>query len=856
VTESDSERWRRTQGLFHRLRALPVRERRTRLRELVPEDRALAAEVLELLEEDARDGSALDDELPVVASRVLDGSVPSVLRFGPYRVIRILGHGGMGVVYLAERPVPRMQVAVKVLRDAALSPARRERFVREQQLLAHLEHPSIARLYDTGVLEDGTPYFVMEYVDGLPLHVHADEHGLDIPARLALFRGVCDAVQYAHRRGVIHRDLKPSNVLVAASAGRGDATVKLLDFGVAKRVEELTRPSDLTGAGVKLLTAAYAAPEQLRGEPAGVYSDVFALGVILYELLTGRVPFDLSRTTPAEAERLVVGQQPEPPSARCRSAPRGSPVRQRAARVGAGAWSELDTICATAMRKDPQERYPSVEALIRDLEHYRKGQPLEARPASAGYRLRKFVRRHRAAAVASVAAMLVVVAFTAVVAVQSVRVGRERDRANREAAAAGRVSRFLIDMFRVADPMASRGGPGAVRELVDEAVRKLGGGLDEHPLARAAILGAAGEVYRSLGLLQDAEPLLQDARDARTTWLGPDHPDTLRATRELGELYTDMSLYEQAEALLAEAYRGLRGLLGRDDPDALRAGRLLATVYAKLARFEEAEALLDDVLARQERTLPPGHEQTVASAAQLGGLYRRLGRHDEAEALYRRYLDLLRRHAPENVVDRSTLLHNLGIVLTLERRYDDARATLEQAIATKRALFGAEHPEVLRTRGTLGAVYEYMGRVDRAGEIYEEVLEAEQALYEPDHEDRLATLQNLAGVRTAQGRFDEAETLYRRALEGMGRTVGEDHPHTMQVRHNLALLYARSDRLREAEVLFRQVQESWERSLGPEHPYVHENLAQWARALREAGRDAEAAALEARAARLAPDATR
>ena len=371
-------RWERVQDLFHRVAGLSESEQRTFVECECGGDGELASAVLAMLEQDRRDAALLTHDLPEVAGALLNQSdVPQ--SFGPYRIQRVLGEGGMGVVYLAEREDVGLLVAVKLLRDALLSPARRARFTSESRTLARLDHPLIARIYDAGALADGTPWFAMEYVDGVPITEYCRARNASISERLRIFRSLCEAVQYAHAHAFIHRDLKPSNVLV-----KSDGTVKLLDFGIAKQLENRDEPADQTLTGLRPMTLAYASPEQIRGEPLGTQSDVYSLGVMLYELLGGQLPFDVSKMTQSEAERVVLEQDAKPPST---VAPRNSSVSKRA-------WADLDVLCLTAMHKDSQRRYRSVEALMRDVDHYLRGEPLDARADTLGYRLGKFARRN------------------------------------------------------------------------------------------------------------------------------------------------------------------------------------------------------------------------------------------------------------------------------------------------------------------------------------------------------------------------------------------------------------------------------------------------------------------------------
>jgi serine/threonine protein kinase/TolB-like protein len=387
----DQMRWDRVQALFHRAAELAEPERPAFLAEACGADESLAADVRRMLEEDAR-ASLLDRDVTEIAGEMLGESAALPLKeFGPYRILKLLGEGGMGVVYLAERSDLGNQVAIKILRDAWLSPARLERFAQEQRTLAQLNHPSIARLYDANTLADGTPWFVMEYVDGVPATEYCSRKNCSIEERLKLIRAVAAAVEYLHEHGVIHRDLKPSNILV-----REDGSARLVDFGIAKQLDATGRPMHHTLTAIRAMTLAYASPEQIRGEEVGKASDVYSLGVVLYELLAGRLPFDLSGKTTAEAERIVTGEEPAKPSETGRRT--GDPA----------SWADLDALCLAAMEKDPRRRYASAGATIRDIDHYLNGEPLEARHDTWRSGMARFARRNFRA-LSGAAAMLAMV---------------------------------------------------------------------------------------------------------------------------------------------------------------------------------------------------------------------------------------------------------------------------------------------------------------------------------------------------------------------------------------------------------------------------------------------------------------
>src|ERR1700688_250285 len=404
----DTARWHQIQNLFHDAAGLPQGEQRGFLQAACGGDEDLIVEVLAMLDQDARGHSLLDRNIADIAEETLANAIPACLilkEFGPYQILKLLGEGGMGVVYLAERRDLGTQVAVKVLRDAWLSPARRERFASEQRTLAQLNHPLIARLYDADTLDDGTPWFVMEYVNGIPLTLYCRKHECSVEQRLQLCRWVCEAVQRAHGHSVIHRDLKPSTILV-----KNDGSVRLLDFGIAKQLESLDLQVDQTMTGLRMMTPAYASPEQIRGDRVGISTDVYSLGVILYELLTGQLPFDLSGLTPAEAASIIAEHEPGKPSAavkRTIDSEASSHTLSLSLSLSLSKTAWADVLCLNAMHKDPRRRYQSVEALIRDVDHYLNAEPLDARRDAWQYRIGKFVGRIRRA-VALVAALFVI----------------------------------------------------------------------------------------------------------------------------------------------------------------------------------------------------------------------------------------------------------------------------------------------------------------------------------------------------------------------------------------------------------------------------------------------------------------
>jgi eukaryotic-like serine/threonine-protein kinase len=513
----DDARWLRIQAVFHDAVEHPAAEREAFLAAACAGDTNLLREVRALIDEDTHATSWLERGLPAAARALLIDEPPDRLidrRIGPYHLRSVLGEGGMGVVYLAERSDLGREVAIKIMRGA-LSPARAQRFAIEQRTLAQLNHPAIARLYDADVLPDGTSWFAMELVHGVSLTKHCQAHVPTLAGRLTLFRAVCEAVQHAHQHLIVHRDLKPSNILVTPAG-----ELKLLDFGIAKQLDPAdAAPVDHTVTALRMMTPAYAAPEQFRGGSIGLHTDVYALGVILYELLANRRPFDLAEKTPSEAETIILEREPQRPSA--------SPDRIAASR---SAWLDLDVLCLTAMRKDPARRYATVDALIRDLDHFLHREPLDARPDSWRYRGGKFVRRHWRVLAGAAAATLL---FLGLTTIYTLRVTAARRSAEAEALRTARIQRFMLSLFDGGDAAASPAEDLRVLTLIDRGVQEARA-LDAEPLVQAELYRTLGGLYRQMGRFDSAGTLLQSSLDRHRALFGADAGEAAKISSRSG----------------------------------------------------------------------------------------------------------------------------------------------------------------------------------------------------------------------------------------------------------------------------------------------------------------------------------
>ena len=834
----DSARWQIVQTLFHEALELPETERRGFLEAQCKDDPGLAAEVLVLLEEDASGDSLLDRDIAQAANQVFSDALPGAppfKGFGPYRIIREIGEGGMGVVYLAEREDLGSQVAIKVLRDAELSPARRRRFAIEQRTLAQLNHPGIARLYDANTTPDGTPFFVMEYVEGVPLTDFCRRRQSTVAERLRLFRAVCEAVLYAHQQAVIHRDLKPSNILV-----KDDGSVRLLDFGIAKRLESLGESSDQTIAGLHLMTPAYASPEQMRGEQIGVQTDVYSLGVVLYELLAGRVPFNLSKLTPPQAEKVVTQKEAERPSLAAAKVDAPAKDNGHAVVAGKATWADLDVLCVTAIHKDTQQRYQSVEALLRDVDHFLKGEPLEARPDTVRYRLRKFSARHwRSLTVAGAAFALV----AALVVFFVVRLANERRTTLAEAARTHRIQKFMTNLFQGGSADAGPADDLRVVTLLDRGVQDAQS-MSAEPEIQAELYQTLGTLYENLGKFDEANRLLNLALNERRSLFGPDHPQVAecmvalgllrdsqgqlpeaeRLVREglaiakrhypanhpavaqaataLGQVLADRGAYSTAIPILAEVVRVQSAKVGAT-PELMAALHALAEAQFSDGHYEASQSVEARLLPLYRQTYGERHPRVADALMTLGQIQHDLGHYAEAEKFERQGLEMIQAWYGKDSPEAATDMTIFARTLLFENRFDDAVDLLQQSLTIKERIFGKVHPAVASSLNDLGNAASKQGKYDFAEQYFEREADIYRAVY-GDHHYLFATARsNLGSVYMGRHDWARAEAIFRSVIPIYIETQSANNINTGIARIKLGRTLVRQKRYAEAEAQTR-----------------------------------------------------
>jgi serine/threonine protein kinase len=798
----DSGRWLRASGYLDRVLDLPQKERAACIDAIRAADPEAATDVEAMLDEHRQlSVEGFLDSAPGIAPA--ESSLAGVV-IGAYTLISAIGHGGMGSVWLASRSDGRYegQVAVKLLNAALVGRGGEERFRREGTILARLAHPHIARLIDAGVSNTGQPYLVLELVEGRHIDAYCDEAGLGVEARIRLFLDVQSAVAHAHANLIVHRDLKPSNVLVA-----GDGDVKLLDFSIAKLIED-DGMSRLTREAGSALTPKYAAPEQVTGGPITTATDVHALGVLLYELLSGHHPCGDWPKTSAEYTRAIAENEPvrlsvavsqgDSPGGLALVASRRSTTPERLLRLLRG---DLDTILGKALKKDPAERYASVAEFADDLRRYVEHQPISARPDALGYRTAKFVRRHwrGVSAVTGTAAVL-----ATLVGFYTVQLAAERDRARLQADKASRVSELLTGVLTSADPYRT---PGAdeptIHNLLDAAAARITDELGGQPELQAEMFTVIGRTYERLGIHDKALPLLEQALSIGRRTFGTGHVRVAQSLNDLGVLQRDRGDLAAAEALLTESLAMRRRLLGTDHNEVAITLVELARVFKDRGRTAESEAPIREALAIRKKVLGDEHRETATSKNELALLLRERGDLAGAEPLFRENVATSERLLGPEHPNVAAAKANLGRMLTARGEAEAAETLLREAVRIYRQVFGEDHLEYAMSLSGLAGAVEAQGRLAEAEALLAEGHGIARAQLGDDHLRVVGAAIDLARLRIARGRGAATEPVLRHALDVRRRGLADGDWRIAQAESLLGAALAAQGRDTEAEPLMR-----------------------------------------------------
>jgi tetratricopeptide (TPR) repeat protein/predicted Ser/Thr protein kinase len=721
--------------------------------------------------------------------------------FGHYRIVRVLGEGGMGTVYEAEQEQPRRRVALKVIRPGLASGELLKRFELEAQALGRLQHAGIAQIYEAGTAQTAfgeQPYFAMEYIEGLTLLEYVAEKELNTRARMKLIAHICEAVHHAHQRGIIHRDLKPRNIIVNESG-----QPKILDFGVARVTDSDAKATRQTDIGQLIGTLAYMSPEQVLADPdeLDTRSDVYALGVIMYEVLSGKLPYNIA-TKLHEAVQVIRDEEPNPLSS-----------------INRMYRGDIETIVAKALEKEKSRRYASAADLAADIWRYLDDEPIVARRASAAYQLQKLARRHKALVAGVAAVFVVLIAGVIVSTMQAARAMRaersavlERDRAveaegqarseRDRATSAERTATVERDRALSAEQVATSERNRAVVEKqradTEAATAKaINEFLQGDLLAQAAVTAQARPDTKADPDLKVRTALERAAERIQNKFDGqPLVEASIRQT--IGDTYKALGLYPEAQRQLESALTLQDRVLARQDPDRLKTMNNLAEVYWNQGKYDQAKPLMMAALDGRRRVLGESHRDTLTTENNLAALYWSQGQFAEAEPLFTKALEVMRRVLGEEHPDTLGTMTNLALLYRGQRRYAEAEALYTRSLETRTRVLGAEHPDTLGTINNLAALYATQGRQADAEKLFTKALEGFRRVLTEEHPETLRTMSNLATVYLNQGKLAQAEPLYAKVLDTQRRVLGDQHPDTQIAIRNLAALYQRWGKLDKA----------------------------------------------------------
>lgn len=820
--DADS-RWQKVSALFKAARAVPPDSRPAFLRERCGDDTSLVDEVLRLLRTVAPDDDFAVMVRDAARSTVAENAAANIDQsVGNYKLIRLVGTGGMGNVYLAERDDHRFdqQVAIKILHANHGDESLIQRFQVERQTLANLDHPNIARLLDGGETDDGTPYLVMEYVDGIAIDKYCDDKRLSVRQRLALFQKVCDAVDYAHRNLVVHRDIKPSNILVSDSG-----EPKLLDFGIAKFLDgaALNYTVAVTRQGGAAMTPEFASPEQVRGELITTATDVYSLGVLLYILLSGRKPYLEHSTNIAAIARAICDTEPSRPSTVVTLpgeqddvvphivSSRRTSVR-KLTRLLAG---DLDNIVMMTLQKEPARRYPSARALSEDIDNYLADEPVTARPNSLLYTAGKFVRRKRWAVTAAALILFLVVGFPSY---YSVQVTEQRDLAQLEADKAASVSEFMLGLFETPDPSLAQGESVTARALLDQGALRIEDELANQPAVRAAMQDVMGGAYQGLGLYEQSQKLLDEALRTREALFGPEHIDVMQTKSRIAHLTTSTGDYQKSETQFRAALELSRTIHGEDSLSAAALLTGLANAIFEQGRRDEARATYEAALEMHTRLSP---DPSLAKAETLHGygwLLTNIGEFEESQSTLRTAIAMLRESAGPFHPEVPAAMNHLTYALMDSGNWAAAEANNREGLALNSKIYGDEHPSVGADLSTLGTILKRRGLYAEAEDMLRRALLIDVRMLGDSHPYVAIDKNNLAGVLKDQGKYEEAEILYRESLQLNQQLSGVEHPESATSMSNLGLMLLQVGSFDEAFGFLRDAMRIRRETLGDEHP--------------------------------------
>jgi len=832
-------RWGRIQELFNQAADMPLSERAAFLNAACDGDNILRKELDDLLIADAGPPSDMQSGIRAsLLTQAVSMAIDKTTRdrrseligtvVGAYRLTAILGHGGAGTVYLGERADRQYsaQVAVKVVENALLHEEVTKRFQAERQILANLNHPHIARLLDAGETRAGQPFLVMEYVHGEPIDRYCDSRNLSITQRLQLFVKVCAAVQYAHQNLIVHRDLKPGNILVTA-----DGTPKLLDFGIAKLMDASAKTAAelaLTRVNDRVLTPEYASPEQILGQNVTTTSDVYALGIVLYELLTGTRPYQVNAVSQLELERSICIMDPARPSVmvdklgnqqatvmpidiKAVAAARGgaSIKRLRAELVG-----DLDAIVMRALRKEPERRYSSVEQLVDDIKRQLEQQPVLARQGNWLYYTKRFVRRHSLGVGMSSAALLALIGFTVVVSVQKRSIAEQRDLATQQTARAESVSNFMLEVFTASDPFEAQGKQVTAKDLLDKAGQRISGDLNQQPEVRARLLEAIGRSYQRLGQFDSAIKYLDDSLRLQRSLPTSTQESLANTLAFMGIAYRGRGDYAAAEEAFSKA-KAIEESLGLEQ--SAKYSQLLSEL-GTLSLFRSdpaaAEKYATQSLAIARKVYGNAHPEVAVILSLRSQVLLWQGKLDEAIAASRESALIYRSTLPENHPDRVLSERSLGEMLFRAGKVDEAAELIEHALSVQRLIYGVDNATIAPTLDTLSLIQQSRKQWGAAEASEKEALAITLKAFGASNINAAICYTALADLYIRQKKYKEAEDSATSALNILRTTVTSDNQYLASAEFFMAEVLIATRRSEQAEPLLRANIDRWRQGQG------------------------------------------
>lgn len=737
--------WEQVETIVDRALELPASEREKYISEKCGENKQLKGEVTQLLESIFESEGWLDDPenykkgfYENISSDITSvPSTPSLIgeNIGAYTIREKIGEGGMGAVYRAQRSDGEFdhEVAIKIIRHSRATDQNIKRFKREQRILAGLNHPGIARLFDGGVTEDGSPYIVMEYVNGIAIDDFCEQHDCSLKQKLALFQQVLEAVRYAHENLVIHRDLKPANILVN-QAGE----IKVLDFGISKLLEQ-EKDTEITQTGTRLLTPRYAAPEQITQKNITTSTDLYALGIILYELLSGKNPYDLEGASPYEIEEAVVHQEPPAPGSRAET----KIIRKTLK-------GDLNAIVLKAIRKNPTQRYRVANEFIEDLNNYHQGMPVSARTGSIPYRSKKFISRHKLGIAAAFLLMVLSAGFTII---HTSRITQERNNARLEAQKATQIKNLLIDILQQQDPFAQPNRNITLAEILDVGVQDIENSLDNQPEIKAELLGLMGDNHASLGNFKKGEDLVKKALD----------------------LYDPTQLESALQTYINNLSR-----LGR--------------IQYRTGRFKEAESSYFEALELVKHEYGENASQITHLYSSLASVYREKGQLLKTEEFYKRAIALA---DSTQKLALATSLGNLAIAYRDQEQFDKALTLHKQSLELEHQVHDTLHPDLASAYNNLAFTYQQKGDFPKADSLHQIALSMRRKLFPPDHHHIASSLVRMGLLKIKQFHTQDAEQYLKDGYDILSSKLPEEHWQVLSAKGGLAVSRAMQGKFKE-----------------------------------------------------------